>query len=101
MTIATEDKVAVRWTARGTHEGNYCLVMPSRLLAALAEKCYYLGMELSAGERMKLRALANGPGRVGKDRNASSDRLVVGRRSNEEGHRDARGSVPTDGGLLD
>ena len=34
--------------------------MPSKLLAALAEKCYYLAMELSARERVELRALANG-----------------------------------------
>ena len=34
--------------------------MPSKLLAALADKCYYLAMELSARERVELRALANG-----------------------------------------
>jgi transposase len=34
--------------------------MPSELLAALADKCYYLAMELSARERVELRALANG-----------------------------------------
>ena len=34
--------------------------MPSGLLAALADKCYYLAMELSARERVELRALANG-----------------------------------------
>src|SRR3954454_14946575 len=34
--------------------------MPFELLAALADKCYYLAMELSARERVELRALANG-----------------------------------------
>jgi hypothetical protein len=34
--------------------------MPSELLAALADKCYYLAMELSARERVELCALANG-----------------------------------------
>src|SRR6478672_11149294 len=35
--------------------------MPPELLAALADKCYYLAMYLSTGERTELRALANGP----------------------------------------
>ena len=35
--------------------------MPPELLAALADKCYYLAMDLSTGERTELRALANGP----------------------------------------